>query len=55
MALMLAVELGQIDSKDRAGIDPQVQRILQHLLFHQSKRLPFLRPRIDKGGADLRS
>ena len=41
---MLAVELEQISPKDRDDIDRQVERILQHPLFHQSKRLPiFLR------------
>jgi hypothetical protein len=45
---MLAVELEQISTKDREDIDRQVDRILQHPLFHQSKRLPiFLRYIVD--------
>jgi hypothetical protein len=45
---MLAVELEQISTKDRHDIDRQVERILQHPLFHQSKRLPiFLRYIVD--------
>jgi len=41
---MPAVELERISTKDRDDIDRQVERILQHPLFHQSKRLPiFLR------------
>jgi hypothetical protein len=48
MAVMLAVELEQISTKDRYDIDRQVERILQHPLFHQSKRLPiFLRYIVD--------
>ena len=45
---MLVVELEQISTKDRDEIDRQVERILQHPLFHQSKRLPiFLRYIVD--------
>ena len=45
---MLAVELEQISAMDRDDIDRQVDRILQHPLFHQSKRLPiFLRYIVD--------
>jgi hypothetical protein len=45
---MLVVELEQISTKDRDDIDRQVERILQHPLFHQSKRLPiFLRYIVD--------
>lgn len=45
---MPAVELEQISTKDRQDIDRQVERILQHPLFHQSKRLPvFLRYIVD--------
>ena len=45
---MLAVELEQISTQNRHDIDRQVERILQHPLFHQSKRLPiFLRYIVD--------
>jgi hypothetical protein len=38
------VQLERLSVEDRQDIDQQVQRILQHPLFHQSKRLPaFLR------------
>jgi len=48
MASDLTVELKEIDVKDRHDIHRQVERILQHPLFHQSKRLPvFLRYIVD--------
>jgi hypothetical protein len=38
------VQVERLNAEDRQDIDRQVQRILQHPLFHQSKRLPaFLR------------
>jgi hypothetical protein len=44
MASKLAVPLEHHNAKDRHDIDRQVERILQHPLFQQSKRLPaFLR------------
>ncbi|WP_157478168.1 hypothetical protein [Granulicella tundricola] len=44
----LAVEPEPMNAKDREDIDRQVERILEHPLFHQSKRLPiFLRYIVD--------
>lgn len=43
-----AIGLEQPSEKDRTDIDRQVERILSHPLFHQSKRLPaFLRYIVD--------
>ena len=44
MAAKLAGEIEQVNAHDRQAIDLQVERMLKHPLFHQSKRLPaFLR------------
>ena len=44
MSSNLTLQLEHLSAKERHDIDQQVQRILQHPLFHQSKRLPaFLR------------
>jgi hypothetical protein len=44
MTSRAAVQLDHLSAKDRQDIDRQLERVLEHPLFHQSKRLPvFLR------------